>query len=175
MLLVTLRDATQEDLPILLSIHNHAVEHLTAAWTTKKDTLEERAAWLAEHEDAGLPVIVAEDDYGNVIGYGTYKPFRHREGYRLTVEHSLYVVESAQGSGVGRAILERLVQLARRDGYHVLVGAVDGENTASIALHKKLGFEVTGRLPQVGMKFGRWLDLALVTLILDDRPAPPEN
>ncbi len=173
MLLVTLRSATQEDLPALLTIHNHAVENLLAAWTTKTETLEQRAEWLKERQQAGLPVIVAEDDYGNVIGYGSYGPFRYREGYRLTVEHSLYVTENARGSGVGRALLERLIHLAREAGYHVLVGGVDGENEASLALHEKCGFEITGRLPQVGQKFGRWLDLVFVSLVLDEREVPP--
>ncbi|MBD1544820.1 GNAT family N-acetyltransferase [Roseibium aggregatum] len=167
-----LRNATSADLPALLDIHNDAVRTLKAIWTDKLDTLEDRRAWFDARKDAGLPVIVAETEDGTVAGYGSFGPFRAKEGYRLTMEHSIYVAPEARGKGIGKALLVRLIDMARADGYHVLVGAIDGENTASIALHRQLGFEITGRMPQVGIKFGQWLDLVLMTLVLDERPAP---
>jgi len=168
-----IRPATSADLPALLDIHNDAVRTLKAIWTDKPDTLDDRRAWFEARREAGLPVIVAETDDGTVAGYGSYGPFRPKEGYRLTLEHSVYVAPDVRGRGIGKALLVRLIELARADGCHVLVGAIDGENTGSIALHRQLGFDVTGRLPQVGMKFGQWLDLVLMTLVLDDRPVPP--
>ena len=167
-----IRNATSADLPALLDIHNDAVRTLKAIWTDKLDTLEDRRAWFDGRKAAGLPVIVAETEDGAVAGYGSFGPFRAKEGYRLTMEHSIYVAPDARGKGIGKALLLRLIDLARADGCHVLVGAVDGENAASVALHQKCGFEITGRLPQVGMKFGQWLDLVLMTLVLDDRPVP---
>ncbi|MBD8892383.1 N-acetyltransferase [Labrenzia suaedae] len=168
-----LRDGTEEDLPALLEIHNDAVRTLKAIWTDRQETLESRRDWFRSRKSAGLPVIVAEDESGQVVGYGSFGPYREKEGYRLTVEHSVYVLPQARGLGAGRLLLERLIELARGQGYHVLVAAIDGENGGSIALHEKCGFKVVGRLPQVGMKFGDWLDLVLMTLVLDDHANPP--
>jgi phosphinothricin acetyltransferase len=167
-----LRPATLDDVPALLDIHNDAVRRLAAIWTDKQETLAERQAWFTGRTGAGLPVIVAVDDAGTILGYGSYGPFRAKEGYRLTMEHSVYVTEAAQGRGVGKALMQRLITKAKASGVHVLVGAIDAENATSIALHERLGFETTGRLPQVGFKFGRWLDLVFMTLILDNAPAP---
>lgn len=166
------RPATLDDVPALLDIHNDAVRRLAAIWTDKQETLAERQAWFSGRTGAGLPVIVAVDDAGTILGYASYGPFRAKEGYRLTMEHSVYVTEAAQGRGVGKALLHRIIVEAKASGVHVLVGAIDAENAASIALHEKLGFEISGRLPQVGFKFGRWLDLVFTTLILDNAPAP---
>ncbi len=167
-----LRHATPADLPTLLDIHNDAVRSLRAIWTDRLDTLEDRKAWFETRTQAGLPVIVAETEDGKVVGYGSYGPYRPKEGYRLTMEHSVYVTRQARGTGAGTALLAKLIEQAREDGYHVLIGSVEAENTASVALHRKLGFEIAGRLPQVGMKFGEWLDLYLMTLVLDGRPMP---
>ena len=170
-----LRLATPDDVPALLEIHNYAVRNLTAAWTETEDSFQDRATWLEGRQRDGLPVLVAEDERGQVVGFGSYGTFRARSGYRLTAEHSIYVSPEGQGLGVGRALMEALIKEARAAGYHVLVGAVDGENAASLAFHKKLGFDVSCKLPQIGTKFGRWLDLYLVTLVLNDEPAPPSS
>ncbi|HTH99698.1 MAG TPA: GNAT family N-acetyltransferase [Acidisoma sp.] len=164
-----IRPATERDLPAILAITNHAILHTTASWQTKPHTMEMRAAWLAERRMAGLPVLIAEAD-GEVAGYGSYGSFRAYEGYALTVEHSIYVEERFQGQGLGRALLAALIDHATAAGMHVMVGVISAENTVSIALHERFGFEVTGRLPEVGRKFDRWLDLVLMQKIL--RPAP---
>lgn len=174
-LFMHLRDAIGEDVPALLNIHNDAVRTLKAIWTDRQETLESRRAWFDARKAAGLPIIVAEDESGQVVGYGSFGPYREKEGFRLTMEHSVYVLPEARGLGAGRALLERLIEVARQDGYHVLVAAIDGENTGSVALHEKCGFKVVGRLPQVGMKFGDWLDLVLMTLLLDDKTNPPAD
>ncbi|WP_417688126.1 GNAT family N-acetyltransferase [Roseibium sp.] len=168
-----LRTAATKDLPALLQIHNHAVRNLTAAWTEQEETVEERAIWLEGRGRDGFPVIVAVDDEDDVLGFGSFGPFRARPGYRKTVEHSIYVRSGAQGVGTGAALMQKLIELARADGYHVMVGAVDAENETSLKFHRKLGFDVSCKLPQVGTKFGRWLDLYMVTLVLNDDPAPP--
>lgn len=165
---MTIRPATEQDLPAILAITNHAILHTTASWQTKPHSLEMRAAWLAERQRAGLPVLVAEAE-GEVAGYGTYGSFRAYEGYALTVEHSVYVEERFQRRGLGQALLAALIDHATEAGMHVMVGVISAENAVSIALHERFGFTVTGRLPEVGRKFDRWLDLVLMQKLL--RPA----
>ncbi len=167
-----LRHATKSDIPAILEIHNDAVKTLAAIWTDNLETLEDRQNWFDNRLADGLPVIVAEDDSGAVLGYGSYGPFREKSGYNKTMEHSVYITPQSRGNGAGSALLEELIKLARQGGYHVLVGAIDSENKGSIGLHERYGFKVTGELPQVGFKFGRWLDLTLMTLILNNDPAP---
>ncbi len=166
-----LRDAAERDLPAITAIVNHAVEHTTAIWNDRIVDVADRAAWLAERTGAGFPVIVAVDEADAAIGYATYGPFRPHDGYRHSVEHSVYVHESQRGRGLGRALLTAIIDRARAEGRHVMVAGIDAENAGSIALHEKLGFVRTGLLPQVGVKFGRWLDLAFLQLVLDDGPA----
>ncbi len=167
-----LRRATRSDLPAILDLHNDAVKTLAAIWTDKLDTLQDREDWFESRMKDGFPVIVAEAGNGEFLGYGSYGPFREKSGYDKTMEHSVYITPDARGQGAGSALLEELVRLAREDRYHVLVGAIDSENKGSIRLHERFGFKVTGELPQVGFKFGRWLDLTLMTLILNSDQAP---
>ncbi len=119
----------------------------------------------------GLPVLVA---WTMRIPFSVrqLRPFRPREGYRLTAEHSVYVDPAAQRRGIGKALLKRLVDIAADMKLHVLVGVIDGDNAASIALHEKLGFHVAGRLPEAGTKFGRWLDLVFVARVLGPMQSP---
>ncbi|WP_153770542.1 GNAT family N-acetyltransferase [Labrenzia sp. CE80] len=170
-----LRHAVPEDLPGLLDIHNNAVKTLKAIWTDKLDTLEDRTTWFEERTQAGYPVFVVENEAGDVIGFGSFGPYRPKEGYRLTVEHSIYILPQARGKGAGGLLLEKLIEVARGQGYHVMLAAVDGENAGSIALHLKFGFKSVGRIPQIGVKFGKWLDLVLMSLVLDDRVRPPQD
>ncbi|GHB44631.1 N-acetyltransferase [Pseudovibrio japonicus] len=167
-----LRQATKSDLPTILEIHNDAVKTLAAIWTDALETLEDRQKWFDNRLADGFPIIVAEDDNGELLGYGSYGPFREKSGYGKTIEHSVYVTPQSRGKGAGSVLLEKLIELAKQDGHHVLIGAIDSENKGSISLHARYGFKVTGELPQVGFKFGRWLDLTLMTLILNNDPAP---
>jgi L-amino acid N-acyltransferase len=167
-----IRDATEADLPALLEIHNDAVKRLDAIWTEQEDTLDDRRAWLAEKRAKGFPVVVAIDEAGAVMGYASYGPYRPREGYRATVEHSVYVLPRAQGRGAGKALLLQVIDHARQAGFHAMVGGIESKNTGSIALHEKYGFKEVSRMPEVGQKHGRWLDLVQMQLMLDDRPAP---
>jgi L-amino acid N-acyltransferase len=159
-----IRPATEADLPAILAIYNDAVTKTTAIWNEAPSDLDSRRTWFAQRRQAGFPVLVADD--GKVIGYGSFGEFRPFEGYRYTVEHSVYVLDEAQGRGVGRMLLHGLIVEARQMGKRVMVGAIDGSNYASLALHETMGFEETGRMPGVGEKFGRRLDLVLVQLTL---------
>jgi phosphinothricin acetyltransferase len=112
-------------------------------------------------------VLVAIDASG-VLGYSSFGDFRAPPCYRYTVEHTVHVRADARRRGLGRALVMELPPLARALGKHVMIGGVDGENAGSIAFHRQLGFEEVARLRQVGRKFGRWLDLVFLQLLLDD-------
>jgi phosphinothricin acetyltransferase len=160
----TIRPATEADLGAILAIYNDAVMKTTAIWNEAPSTLESRQAWFVQRRQAGFPVLVAETD--GVQGYGSFGEFRPFEGYRYTVEHSVYVLDEAQGKGLGKLLLQALIAEARGMGKRVMVGAIDASNYASLALHETMGFEETGRMPGVGEKFGKRLDLVLVQLNL---------
>jgi L-amino acid N-acyltransferase len=168
------RDAQPKDIPSILTLYNQAVRDTTAAWTTQEETLDARLTWYENRMKQGLPVIVAVDGEDQVTGFASYGPFRAKEGYRHTAEHTVYVDPAIQRQGIGRMLMTRLIDIAEANGIHVLIGGVDGENSASIALHETLGFEVSGRLPQTGTKYGRWLDLVFLTKVLKSA-APLEH
>ncbi|MGW9112312.1 N-acetyltransferase family protein [Microbacterium sp. NPDC055683] len=169
---MTLRDAHQGDAARIAEIYNHAVVHTTAIWNDEVVSVENRAAWIAQRQGDGFPVIVAVDDADEAVGYATYGPWRPHDGYRHTVEHSVYVRGDQRGRGLGRTLMEALIARGRAQGMHVMIAAVDASNAVSIALHERLGFENTGTLRQVGEKFGGWLDLTFLQLVLDDRATP---
>lgn len=168
-----IREATERDAAGIAAIYNDAVEHTTATWHTRTVDADDRAAWIATRQESGFPVLVAADGE-DVVGYATYGEWRAWEGYRFTVEHSVYVRADQRGRGVGRALMDRLIARARADGLHAMVGGIAAENTGSIAMHERLGFQEVARMPEVGAKFGRWLDLVFLQLVLDRREAPVE-
>jgi L-amino acid N-acyltransferase YncA len=163
---VIVRDAGEADLPAILAIYNHAVVHETSVWNDDVVDLADRRAWWEARAAHGFPVYVADVD-GAVAGYGTFGDFRTNRGYRFTVEHSIYVAAAAQRRGIGSVLLTRLISEARRMNKHAMVGGIAADNAASIALHLRFGFVETARMPQVGFKFGRWLDLVLMQKLLD--------
>jgi len=161
----TVRAAGEGDLAGILAIYNHAVEHTTAIWNDVLVDIENRRQWWRARTEAEFPVLVAVEGDA-VLGYASYGPFRPFDGYRQTVEHSVYVAESARRRGVARALLQALEAEARRAGMHAMIGGVAADNAPSLNLHEKLGFVETGRMPEVGQKFGRWLDLVLMQKLL---------
>lgn len=159
-----IRPAAESDLPAILAIYNDAVENTTAIWNEKPADLANRKGWFAERTGRGFPVLVAER--GGVIGYGSFGDFRPFDGYRVTVEHSVYVAKDARGQGAGEALLAALIAEAKRMDKHNMIGGIDASNAPSIALHVKFGFEEVGRMPGVGEKFGKPLDLVLMQKVL---------
>jgi phosphinothricin acetyltransferase len=159
-----IRPATAADVPALLRIHNEAVAGSTAIWDETPVDLADRQAWFAERSAAGFPVLVAEDADG-VGGYATYGPWRPKSGYRHTVENSVYVHPDHQGRGMATVLLDTLLEQARTSAdVHRVVAMIEASNTLSIGLHERRGFCEVGRMSEVGTKFGRWLDLAILQL-----------
>ncbi|WIV51895.1 N-acetyltransferase family protein [Marivivens sp. LCG002] len=166
-----IRDALAKDAGPVAGIYNQAVRETVAIWNDTEVDVANRRAWIADRQVAGYPVLVLEDE-GEVVGYASYGPFRPFDGYKYSVEHSVYLRTDYHGRGLGRLLMEKLIERARKGKVHVMIGGIAAENEGSIALHRKLGFEETGRLPQVGQKFGRWLDLVFMQLRVDERQEP---
>ncbi|WP_395675113.1 GNAT family N-acetyltransferase [Inquilinus sp.] len=167
-----IRDAEAGDVAGILEIYNDAVVHTTAIWNEAVVDTADRAAWLEDRRRLGYPVLVAVDAEGRVAGYASFGDWRAWDGYRHTVEHSVYVHRDRRGGGVGRALLAALIDRARALGKHVMVAGIEAGNAGSIRLHQSLGFEPAGVMREVGAKFGRWLDLAFLQLRLDGRAGP---
>lgn len=169
---MTIRDAGPADAPAIAAIYNDAVVNTTAIWNEHQVDAADRLAWLTERQGQGYPVLVAVDALGDVVGYASFGDWRAWDGYRNTVEHSVYVRVDQRGAGIGKALMLALIDRARAIGKHVMVAGIEAGNIGSIRLHERLGFAQVGLLPQVGMKFGRWLDLAFLQLTLDPRATP---
>ncbi|WP_394280252.1 GNAT family N-acetyltransferase [Microbacterium sp.] len=167
-----IRDARAGDAAVIAEIYNDAVRHTTAIWNDATVDTENRERWIAERQGSGFPVLVVVDADGAVLGYASYAQWRPFDGYRHTVEHSVYVRADQRGAGHGRALMRALITRARGSGIHVMVAGIDASNSGSIRLHEALGFTVAGTVPQVGAKFGTWLDLTFMSLVLDDRAQP---
>ena len=163
---LNLRDATEADLPAILAIYNHAVAETTAIWNETLVDLDNRRAWFDQRQARGFPIFVAEVE-GKIAGYASYGDWRPFDGFRHSVEHSVYVEKDFYGRGLGRALMTALIDRARTGGIHVMVAAIEAGNEGSIALHKSLGFRLVGTHHEVGQKFGRWLDLTMMELKLD--------
>lgn len=164
-----IRDADKADLPAVLAIHNTNIAESTAIWDTDEVDLDDRLSWFADRTAAGMPILIAEID-GEVAGYASYGQWRPKTGYRFSVENSVYVDERFQRRGVASALLTELIARATDSGrVHAMIAAIESSNTGSIALHERFGFRTVGELPEVGHKFGRWMDLTLMqrTFALD--------
>jgi L-amino acid N-acyltransferase len=152
------------DSEAIRAIRNDVIQHSTAMWTTRLLSPEDGQQWLAENL-ARHSAYVAEAD-GEVAGFANWAPWRAKDGYRFTVEDSVYLVEGHQGHGLGGRLLRTLIEAARESGAHVMMASIEESNTRSVALHKRLGFEIVGTVPEAGTKFGRWLDLTMMRLAL---------
>ncbi len=167
------RPASTPDAQAIVALLNVHLATTTIEWTDTPHTLATVPDWLDEHET----VLVAEDraEIVGVAAYGWFRDVRKRPGYRFTVENTVHVREDRWGSGIGRGLMGALIDEARGSGKHTMIAAVDGTNEASLRFHGRLGFVEVARMPEVGAKFGRWCDLVLLQLRLDDRAAPPAS
>lgn len=159
-----IRAASPADQPRILEIYNREVLVSTATYDTVPRTDAEQRAWFAVH-GSDYPVLVADMD-GKVVGWAALSPWSDRAAYSRTVEVSAYVDEEHRGKGVGRRLLNALIDAGRARGYHVLLARISADNEGSVRLHARLGFSVAGTLREVGEKFGRTLDVCIMELII---------
>lgn len=154
------RDAVPADLPAITAIYGHHVLNSTGTFEEEPPPESEMAARIARVQDAGFPWLVAEDEAGEVLGFGYCGPFRPRAAYRFTAEDSVYVRDDIRGQGVGKALVAEVLARAEAMGIRQMMAVIgDAENVGSIGLHISLGFRQVGVLKAVGMKFGRWVDV----------------
>jgi len=163
---VRLAPCSRAHAPEILALFNHAILHTTALYEYEPRTSEFMEGWFDAKERGGWPVIGAFDESGALLGFSTCGPFRPQPGFAATAEHSVYVRGDQQGRGLGKLLLRAIVDAARTRGLHVLMGVIDAENAASVALHRAEGFEHAGTWRQVGFKFGRRLDVVVYQRIL---------
>lgn len=158
------RLATIEDAEGIRAIYNREVLEGTATFDLRPRSPEDQRRWLTDRSGAHAVMVAVEDD--EVIGFGSLSAYRDRPAYSTTVEDSVYVAPGHQGKGVGRAVLEALVEAAELRGFHTVIGRIAGGNEPSIALHRRCGFEIVGVEREVGRKFRRWLDVTIVQKVL---------
>lgn len=161
----TIREARLEDMAGLLKIYNSVIETSTAIYMDEPLPLANREAWFQQRQKEGYPIFVAEDAEG-IAGFGSFGDFRPFPGYRFTVEHSIHIRDGLRGKGLGQQLMLRLLERAKALGKHTMLGVIDGDNAGSINFHAKLGFEQSAFMPQVGFKFGRWLNIVIMQRFL---------
>ncbi len=162
---VLIRVAVEADIEAIHAIANAFISTTSGTWTEAVEPLEWRQSWFESRARDGFPILVAESEDGEVVGFASYGEFRNSvkwPGYRFTVENSVHVRESFHRQGIARLLMEALMAEAVANGKQVMVAAIDSENEGSILFHAQLGFEEVGRLNEIGFKFGRWLTLVLM-------------
>lgn len=162
---MTIRPATPEDLPEILSFWNPLIRETTVTFSSEEKTLEGLGQMIAKRRAAGREFLIAEED-DRILGLVTYDQFRGGNGYLHAMEHTIILAEQARGRGVGRQLMAAVEGHARAGGAHTMVAGVSAENEAGVAFHLALGYAPVGRIPQSGRKFDRWLDLVLLQKIL---------
>ena len=163
---IEIRPYEIQDTQAILDIINYNILHSTALYDYSIRSYDQQKNIIADKIAKQFPVIVAELE-GHVVGFGMYSEFRFREAYKYTVEHSVYVDQNIHGKGIGKALLQELIILAKTQGLHTMIGVIDAENQGSIDFHEKLGFKKAGIIKESGYKFDRWLDSVFMQLILE--------
>ena len=160
-----IRQARAEDAGAIAAIWNHIIRDTAATFNAEEKPPSDVAALIVTRQAAGRAFLVAEDA-GVVLGFATYDQFRGGVGYRHSMEHTVHILPAAQGRGLGRGLMTALEDHARAADVHVMMAGVSSENPAGRAFHEALGYQLSGTVPQVGRKFGRWMDLWLLHKIL---------
>lgn len=154
-----------EDCPAILEIINDQILTGTALYDYQPRTLAQQLAIFDDKLQKGFPIIVAKIA-DEIVGFGYYSEFRFREAYKFTVEHSVYAKKNYIGKGIGHLLLTELIELAKKQNLHTMIGVIDSENESSIAFHEKFGFEKAGLIKESGYKFDRWLHSVFMQKIL---------
>lgn len=168
---VTIRDASEADIVAILDIYNDAILNTTAVYSEEPHTLQMRQDWYRDRIKNNFPVYIAEVD-GVVAGFSSFGHFRVWPCYRYTVEISVYVAVPFRGKGISKILLKSLIDRARDMNVHAVLAGITADNKISLNLHKSFGFVEVANLKEVGYKFGRWLDLKFLELMLENNPAP---
>jgi len=172
----TLVDCTHErHADQILAIFNDAIATSTALYDYKPRPREAMDGWFKTKQQGGFPVVGLENADGELMAFASYGTFRAFPAFKYSVEHSVYVDGRFRGRGLGEAMMAILIERARANGVHVMVGGIDASNQGSIRLHEKLGFVHAGTIRQAGFKFGRWLDLAFYQLTLETPEKPVDG
>lgn len=169
---LVVRPARAADAEAIRTIYNHEVLSTTATFDLVPRSLDDQRQWLAARSGA-FSAIVAEDvELGEAVGFAALSPYRERAAYRTSVEDSVYVRRDRAGEGIGRLLLDELLDLAADSGFHAVFARIESSGTASRALHERCGFRLVGIEREVGRKFNRWLDVALMQCLLHERERP---
>ena len=162
---VKIRPYKSEDTETIVAIVNYYIANSTAIYDYELRTLKQQQAIFEEKLTKNFPIIVATINE-RVVGFGYYSEFRFREAYKFTVEHSVYVLPNEYGKGIGKKIIESLIDLAKAQKLHTMIGVIDSENENSISFHEQFGFKIVGTIKESGFKFDRWLHSVIVQLLL---------
>jgi phosphinothricin acetyltransferase len=161
---VQIRVAEERDLQAILDIYNEQVLNSTATFDTEPRSLEAQREWVKQF--APPYVLLMAEREGEIVGWGCLHPFGAKPGYRTTSENSVYIRADVRGSGIGKALLVALIEAGKANGFHTIIARIAEDNPVSIRLHESLGFEVIGKEIEVGMKFGRWIDVVVMQRML---------
>jgi phosphinothricin acetyltransferase len=172
--MITIRSAEEKDIPDILEIYNWSILNTTSVYSNNPHTLEMRKKWFEEKKAAKHPVIVAEKE-NKVVGFISYGPFRTWPGYKYTVEHSVHVDKDHRRLGIAGMLLKKIIEVAKQNDVHAIIGGIDAANEASVKLHEQFNFKEVGLLKEVGYKFNKWLDLKFMELILETPANPTEK
>ena len=165
--MVSVRLATLDDAPAIRTIYNVEVTGHTSTFDLVPRTLDEQRAWLADRSGAFSAVVATlRDEPDVVVGFASLSPYKERAAYRTTVENSVYVSREHSGLGIGTVLMRHVIDVARDSGFHAIVARIEASSEASRALHASVGFDLVGVEREVGRKFNRWLDVAIMQLML---------
>jgi phosphinothricin acetyltransferase len=165
---IKIRPAQDADISTILEIFNYEIRNSTVVYHYDERSYEDQLQWLADKNQAEMPVYVAENDT-TILGFGTYGIFRPWEGFKFSVEHSVYVDKNARGLGIGKSILSKLIQIAKQNDLRIMIAGIDASNKKSIDFHEQFGFYEVGTFKEVGFKFDRWLDVTFMQLNLTSK------
>ena len=163
--MITIRNATDNDIQAMLEIYNEIIINSTAIFQYEAQSIEMRKAWFAEKKEKNYPVLVAEED-NLIVGFSTFGQFRNWPAYQYSVENSVYVKAGCRKRGIGKLLLQPLIDAAKEMQLHTIIAGIVADNEASIALHKQFGFVEVAHFKEVGFKFDKWLDLKFLQLML---------
>lgn len=163
---IMLRLATSADAEQIRQIYNHEVMHTTATFDLVPRSLPEQQEWLADRSGAFATIVAVDTTGGDVVGFGALSPYKERAAYRTSVENSVYVRRDRHSQGIGRLLVDELLSTAELSGFHAVFARINATSEASIALHRRCGYELVGIEREVGRKFSRWHDVALMQRLL---------